>query len=195
MKRRMFCGALMICVLSISAYSTLYEITPGEYFGSKSLGFGDELHMTGGWGEDINMSGNSLANIYATDAGKQILNINAGSNSTLNIYGGTIGEVELVNTNTTVIKGGSIGALISAQKVTGEGGIVIPMTTLYVLSGWSYNNTTMILTGQWMDSTPFSIQLEDKYGISTFNNLNIIPEPCSLILFGLAGLVCHTQMH
>ncbi len=193
MKRRMFLGALMSCVMNVSAYSTLYEIGPGENLGDQIIDTGDQLIMTGGWGIALSCIGNSEASIYAIDAGKQLLGISAGSTSTLNIYGGTIGKIEATNSSAVTLKGGNIGTLISAQDVIGEGGVVIPMTTLYVLSGWSYNNTTMILTGQWMDSIPFSIQLEDKYGISTFNNLNIIPEPCSLILFGLAGLILRKQ--
>lgn len=180
---------LVVTMLSVSVYGdTHYEISSG-YFGDKSLYNDDTLNMTGGWGEGIAMSGTSEATIWNTDS-QGILDISAGSSSLLNIYGGTIGTIELTNYNTTVLKGGNIGTLISVQEVYEDGGmgIHIPMTTLYV-SEWSYNDTTMLLTGKWQDLTDFSIQLEDKYSISTFDNLAFIPEPCSLVLFGLASLV------
>ncbi len=180
----------LLLTLVFPSYAGLIEIGPGENFGAESLSTGDELLMTGGWGESVSMGGSSIASIYATDAGKEIYSILAGTSSTLNIYGGTIREIETQNSNTTTIKGGDIGTLICSQDVheDGPGGAVIPMTTLYVLDGWSYNDTSMILTGQWQNSTAFEIQLEDKYGISTYDNLNIIPEPCSLVLLGLASL-------
>lgn len=166
----------------------LIEIGAGDNFGSESLSYGDELLMTGGWGNNISMSGDSLANIYATDPGKQIWNINAGGGSTLNIHGGTVNSVELTNGNFTTIRGGNIGTLISVQENGDPGGIgFIPSTHLYV-SEWSYNSDSMVLTGKWQDLTPFLIQLEDKYNRVTFDNLVFIPEPISLLLLGLGGL-------
>lgn len=188
MKSKMIIGALVVFVLNLSAYATLYEIGAGDNFGSKSLSYGDELLMTGGWGNNISMSGDSVANIHATDPGKQIWNINAGGISTLNIYGGTVNTVELTNGNFTTIRGGNIGTLISVQENGDPGGIgLIPSTYLYV-SEWSYNSDSMVLTGKWQDLTSFSIQLEDKYNRVTFDNLVFIPEPISLLLLGLGGL-------
>jgi len=180
---------LAVCVLMLVGVvnAGLIEIVPGQYFGAESLNQDDELLMTGGWGDSISMSWNSLANIYATDEGKQVTNITAGSSSTLNIFGGTFEEIETSNSNLTTIKGGDIGTLICAQDVTGEGGVIIPMTTLYV-SEWSYNASSMSLTGKWQDLTSFSIQLEDRYGISTYDNLQFVPEPSSLALLSLASL-------
>jgi len=190
MKRKMILGLVVLSLLNGISYSTLYEIGAGENLGGLIIDTGDELIMTGGWGITLSCIGSSQASIYDTDDGKQLMEISAGSSSLLNIYGGTIGTIELTNSNTTVIKGGNIGTLISAQEVYEDGGmgIHIPMTALYV-SEWSYNDTTMLLTGKWQDLTPFSIQLEDKYGISTYDNLAFIPEPCSLVLFGLTGLI------
>lgn len=183
-------GLALMLVLTGSSSATIIEIGPGENLGARTISDDDELIMTGGWGEVINLHDNSLASIYATDAGKMIRNIFAGNSSTLNIFGGTFGDIETQHSNTTTIRGGDIGTLICSQDVheDGPGGAVIPMTTLYVLDGWSYNDTSMILTGQWQNSITFEIQLEDKYGISTYDNLNIIPEPCSLVLLGLASL-------
>lgn len=188
-KHKMILGLLVLFTSVSISSAELITIEAGDNLGSLSVTGDDELLMTGGWGDSISMSGNSLGNIYATDAGKQVVNLSAGSTSTLNIFGGTIGEIELTNSNFTEIKGGNIGTLISVQEVYEDGGtgVHIPRTYLYV-SEYSYNGNTMLLTGKWQDLTSFSIQLEDKYGITTFDNLLFIPEPSSLVLLGLASL-------
>lgn len=184
-----FLVVLAVCVFSGVLSAELITIGPGEYFGTTDIENSDELVMTGGWGDSLRVSDTAIANIYATDSGKQIWNLKGGDNSTLNIYGGSINEIELIHANFTEIKGGDIGTLISIQEVYEDGGmgIHIPRTYLYV-SEWNYNPTSMILTGEWQDLTPFSIQLEDKYGISTYENLLFIPEPSSLVLLSIACL-------
>ena len=188
-KHKMILGLLVLFTSVSISSAELITIEAGDNLGSLSVTGDDELLMTGGWGDSISMSGNSLGNIYATDAGKQVVNLSAGSTSTLNIFGGTIGEIELGNSNLTTIKGGDIGTLISVQDVHGDAPdfAIIPRTHMYV-SEYSYNGNTMLLTGKWQDLTSVSIQLEDKYGITTFDNLLFIPEPSSLVLLGLASL-------
>ncbi len=41
------------------------------------------------------------------------------------------------------------------------------------------------LTGFWLDSTAFII---DLYGTDTYSHINLIPEPCSLLLLALGCL-------
>ena len=179
---------LVILVLLLAAIvnaGTHYEVSSG-YFGTVTLRDDDTLNMTGGWGDSIQQGGTSEAVIHNTDV-QGVFSIGSASSSTLIIYDGVFNDIQTSNSNLTTIYGGNIGTLICAQDVTGEGDVHIPMTTLYV-SQWSYNETSMLLTGQWQDFAPFSIQLEDNYGISTFDNLLFIPEPSSLVLFGLISL-------
>lgn len=42
------------------------------------------------------------------------------------------------------------------------------------------------LTGFWLDGADFSI---DLYGLGTYNHINLVPEPSSLILFALGALL------
>ena len=47
-----------------------------------------------------------------------------------------------------------------------------------------------MLTGKWLDGLDFSIQLIDVAGYTpTINNITFIPEPASLVLIGLGGLL------
>lgn len=182
-------GLVVLVLLLVSAVNAgiNWEVSSG-YFGTIALYDDDTLNMTGGWGDSISQGGTSIATIHNTDA-QGVFSIGSGSSSNLTIYNGVFNEIETSNLNQTTIYGGNIGTLICTQDVheDGPGGAIIPMTTLYV-SQWSYNETSMLLTGQWQDFAPFSIQLEDNYGISTFDNLLFIPEPSSLVLFGLISL-------
>ena len=177
---------MLLLVVTVNA-GIHYEITSG-YFGTIDLNNDDTLNMTGGWGDSLAQIGTSEATIHNTDA-QGVFSIGSFDSCTLTIYDGVFNVIETGHNNSTTIYGGNIGTLICTQDVREDGpaGAIIPMTHLYV-SQWSYNETSMLLTGKWQDLAPFSIQLEDKYGISTFDNLVFIPEPSSLILLGLAGL-------
>jgi hypothetical protein len=57
-----------------------------------------------------------------------------------------------------------------------------------------YNTTGDIkgITGLWKNGTPFSIQFLDQTASGydpVWKNINVIPEPITLFLFGLGGLL------
>ncbi len=53
-----------------------------------------------------------------------------------------------------------------------------------------HDTQTNILTGDWLDGTGFEIQLVDVNGYSpVIENIQFIPEPATLVLLGLGGLL------
>jgi hypothetical protein len=53
-----------------------------------------------------------------------------------------------------------------------------------------HNPSTNLLTGHWLDGTAFSIHLIDVQGYSpAIQNIQFIPEPTTMALFALGGLL------
>jgi hypothetical protein len=89
--------------------------------------------------------------------------IGAGDSGTINLYGGVIAE--------------NLGAVDSAiVNIYGYGN--------YDPTAGNFDGGQ--LTGFWLDDTPFTI---DLYGVETYSHINLVPEPCSLILLAFGGLV------
>ena len=92
-------------------------------------------------------------------------------------------EITVEENATAIIKGGHIDAITSMQKV------IMPSIDLYCQSGWEWvytGETIAGITGSWMDGASFNIELinDSKYD-ETWKNINVIPEPATLILLGL----------
>jgi hypothetical protein len=103
----------------------------------------------------------SIVNIY----GGEIPHVlHASDSATLNLYGGTI----------TVISG--LSAFESSTvNIYGYG---------FELTG---SGSSRYLSGFWLDGTPFNdIWLR---GLETYDHVNLIPEPATVLLFALGGLM------
>jgi len=54
----------------------------------------------------------------------------------------------------------------------------------------SIDLTGNLLTGNWLDGSGFSVTLLDQTGYDpVYSNINFVPEPATLALFGLGGLL------
>ena len=175
-------------IFSGSAFAIDYEFTWGDEFGSLILVDYDTLLMTGGQGGNLSLGGWSTATIEDTnpiigegDGG--IWQLNTASYSELTINGGEINDL-----------GGQHESLINLS-----GGQILGDLTVFNLTAWvhiygyGFNNDPFSgspLTGFWADATPFSINLVDST-ISTYDQIifHEIPEPVSILLFGLGGLM------
>ncbi|HML76012.1 MAG TPA: PEP-CTERM sorting domain-containing protein, partial [Anaerohalosphaeraceae bacterium] len=61
-----------------------------------------------------------------------------------------------------------------------------------ICKDYSFNSMTSKLTGTWTDNTTFNIQLVNQTGYSpAIDNIKftIIPEPATLLLLGLGGVL------
>ena len=179
---------MSVLIFSGSVFATVYNIGPSDKFGSLTLVDTDTLFMTGGEGEELTLFGWSTASIEDTNPligpnNGGIWDLNTYSYSELTISGGEINDL-----------GGHGESIInlSGGQIFGDLTVFNPTAWVHIY-GYGFNNDPFAgspLTGFWVDSTPFSINLVDST-ISTYDQIifHEIPEPATLILFGLGGLV------
>jgi len=101
---------LMLITGSTNAWATVYNVGPGEYFGNLTLD-DDTLLMTGGYGGNLVLFGDSLATIENTDPAKGIAKIFLSSYSILSMSGGNIGDIESWAEGEINLTGGSVNSL------------------------------------------------------------------------------------
>ncbi len=183
---------LISLVLSVSAFATDYTITSG-YYGTKTYRDNDTLLMTGGGVNSITAENESFLDIRNTSplaAGSGgIWTLLLWDNSRLLLSGGEINLFEIDDYATAVLSSGWINTLRNESQL-GYAQIEI------ICKEYSYNSQTKKLTGIWGNDSAFNIQLADLAGyVPTYNILEftIIPEPTSLALLALSGLLLRRQ--
>ena len=150
--------------------------------------------------EYLRLSDDSFADIKGTstlDRGTGgVWYIDTFNNSHLNISGGEVHEIGTGNDATVLLTGGIIQRIWSGQVAwiqEGEPPVWVPnphITIVCDLDTYFHNETTNLLTGNWLDGSAFSIQLIDIDGKSpAIENIQFVPEPATLLLFGLGGVV------
>ena len=119
----------------------------------------------------INVFGDAQLDVLSSDD-LGIINMTGGSvellgglgSGTVNLYGGTVSD--------------SIN--VGADSIINIFGYDLFKDS----SGGAYGNG--LVWGFFQDDTPFMI---DLYGSETYSHVNLVPEPCTLCLFGLGALV------
>jgi hypothetical protein len=153
--------------------------------------------ITGGWIAEFSMLNETTADIIGGGIGallcydtssvdvydtSTISLIKPFDSSFVNISGGSINDVFAVGSSNTNIYNGDINMLQAENS---------SIITLYV-EGYEFDPQggffqCGLLTGNWLESgNPFSIELETE---DTINHLNFVPEPTTLFLFGIGGLI------
>ena len=117
--------------------------------------------------------------------------------SQMTFLGGELGDLVIRGDATATLSGGRIDYIASYQYVPMPNDIAYPRIEMVVRS-WSHNDQTNLLTGSWnvdndndSEFDTFSMQLHDQAGYDpVLENITftIIPEPMTLLFFGLGGL-------
>ena len=166
----------------------IYNIGPGEEFGSLTLIDDDTLLMTAGEGDNLTLFDWSIATIEDTNPiiGEEsggIWEVTTTSYSIFNLSGGEINNLSVYGESSIYLDEGQI-----------LGDLTVYNDTAWVhIFGYGFNNDPFMgspLTGYWANDTPFSINLVDST-ISTYDQIvfHIIPEPATILLFGMGGFI------
>ena len=191
---------LFLCVLVASSFAGYSDgfITAGEYeYGIIWDNNNRPLIVDGGGADTIDMQNYSRLEVRSTSVPVNgnwyvggILDIHLLGNSHLDFLGGYTDLISLNSYSTADIKGGYIDSIRSLQAANS-----FPHINLYCQPGWSWigaeNNYTGV-TGLWENGNNFSIDfIDDDWGYcpATWTNINVIPEPMSLMFLAAGSLM------
>ena len=110
------------------------------------------------------------------------------------LYLDGVTEYIRVGQNTTaVLKGGSINYIKTMRYAVPDNENVI----IYARDGWSWidNDPLKGIQGNWFDSgLPFSIKFINDFDYGpVWQNVKVVPEPATLAMFGMGGLLLHKR--
>lgn len=159
----------------------LQDASSFEQFGGTVLGLSAMRSSTatirGGSAVAIAGADAATINIYA---GEIAFYVKAADQSTATICGGTINaDLLAANQGTINLLGGTIEGWLRAT----DSGIINVYGTNFEYDPTGAPDGLPLLTGQWLDGTQFALPF---YGDGSYNHVNLLPEPSSIALLGLA---------
>ncbi len=194
---------LLFATITYAGYYDAYNFTNdgllsvGEHTYSVEVDDTSVLTVNGGGANSIDMKDNSHLEILSTSlplnsTTKGVWWIGVNDNASLIFSGGATNHIAMKRNATALLTGGQINMISSLQTITGGPHIVIDCQ-----KGWSLayqNNIPKILYGKWHDGTPFEISfINDSDFPPVFDNIKIIPEPASMFLLGLGGVLINKR--
>jgi len=201
MKRIVLCLLLLalcpcICFAALGDADDGY-LTAGEYDYGVWLESEDELIVMGGGADEITVKGHSSLEVQYTstplgiDIGG-IMDIFVDDYGELLYLDGITEAITISENATMMLKGGRIDYIASKQLAESS-----PHVTIECQSGWSWlyqSDDIKGIAGLWEDDSSFDIEFLDKEHLGydpVWENINIveIPEPATLVLFGIGGLL------
>ncbi len=134
------------------------------------------VDMFGGSVSSLRTYDSSIANIYVGEVFGEII---AGNSSVVNIYGGSVTchFLAVMDSSTLNVYGGNFSSTNSPGF--SEASTVNIYGYDFSYDGWS-------LTGFLQDGSPL---IFNELAFDKYSHINLIPEPTSLLLFGLGALL------
>jgi hypothetical protein len=189
------------CTCSVYAGYDDGLISAGEYEWGVEL-FGGTLVVDGGGANRIEARNSSKVEVYSTSSPLGtgvggIMDLMLTNTSRLDYYGGITQELLIGKDATAHLQGGRIDGISSAQYVTWVNGEPTGQHIfIYARDGWEWkyeNGKIRGIAGLWLDSgTPFDIRFTTLYEPDydpVWANVKVVPEPVSLLLMALGGLL------
>lgn len=198
MKRLIPCLMLVSMCVSATFGAFDYTISDSFYYGTFTRTGDDSLLVTGAGATAIYAQNYSYIEVQNTAPLQEnfggIYTIDLNNYSDLNFLDGAIGALNLYGDATATLSGGSVGYISSYQDATStriENGHIT-----FICDVDSVNLTGNLLTGDWLvGKGSFSITLQNQSGYdSVYSNIQFIPEPATLSLLGLGGLLIRRKL-
>jgi hypothetical protein len=174
--------------ISVSAFADLnsgtQNIYNGESFGQFFVRNDATVNVFGGQIDAFYMEDHSTLNVYSGN-----INVYASliENSTANFFGGITKSIMAGENSRVTLSGGQIKELQSKYYSADPQHITLICQSGYLLT---YTNTAITgVSGLWIDGTSFNIKLGTMYGSDILSNITIIPEPATMLLLGIGGLL------
>ena len=167
----------------------------GEYAGGVSLENLEKLIVNGGNADVIDAWDSSRIEVYSTSLplsleGKRgVYDIHLNDNSTLLFSGGATQSLKVYKNASALLTGGTINYITFYHY-----GTMTSKVTIDCQDGWEWLCTSGKIAGirgLWDDGTAFQIAFSNPGSIfpDTYNFVHVIPEPATLCLFGIGGLL------
>jgi len=188
MKRLIPCLLLLGFFVSMSFGEIVFDYTISNTYDFGITLNSESLLVTGAGALFIDSFGESYVEVQNTAPLQEniggIYSFDLADTSTMNFYDGEMGLFRIIDDAEATFSGGRIDYISSYQ----DSDLTRHITFIADLDSIGFNSG--ILTGNWLDGSSFSITLQDQTGYDpVYSNINFIPEPATLLLFGLGGLM------
>ena len=200
MMKRVICFMLAVSCLSTAHAGFEYAdrvISSGEYVWFLDWITG-VLVIDGGGGTPIEVRNSSRIEVWSTstplgDGVGGIMDLVVGHNARLDYYGGLTEEFSIGQNATAYLYGGRIDGISSYQYVTWiDGKPTGQHIHIHAQDGWQWKYEHGLIKGVkglWLDGSAFDIRFIDKAGYDPVWANVYIPEPATLLLMTLGGLL------
>lgn len=174
-------------------------ISEGEYGLNVRVFENSILTVTGGGADEIDVKDYAHLDVVSTktplsgyyEGGGGVYDIITSDYSTVTFSGGIVNYIYVQKEATVLLNGGQINLIRSIQKPSVGKTVIIDCQEGW---NWLYDDEQEIngITGNWHNGDAFSINflndtIQYKYP-DTRTHVKVIPEPASLLLFGIGGL-------
>jgi len=198
--KRIAIALMMAATVSICQGGIVYDYVIDSYGPTPSLRDSETMLMIGDAGTgSLDLWDSSHARIEGTSPLKQgggVWTITMGGSSHLEVFGGEIHDINIGTNATIFLAGGSIGEIHNYQYtwiMTGDPPIKTwnpHITMICDVDSVIYDTETDILSGEWLDGAIFNIHLATFEGYDpAIENIRFIPEPGTVLLLGLGGVM------